>query len=211
MSTPSSKPISIPRSRRAIVVLRDDGTGELMINGVTQALCASSVDEARALVIERVSAHAHKDGGGPVRLISSDPAAWSQLAVYPDGHVNELARRPFAANAVTPPRARQTPRRAPPAALAHAVGAQRRITLRAGVLLAPLSVIAAVTAVALSADHTPLPLPSRAHNETPLDTVRTSALPSSLRAILTHRPPVTGTTPGPAKATRSYGTRSVSP
>lgn len=203
MSTHPPKPVSIPRSRRAIAVLRDDGTGELRINGVTQPLRARSVDEARTFVLERVSAHAQEDRGGPVRLLASDPAGSWELAVYPDGHVSELASRPFAADAVTPPRAWQTPRRAPSAARAHSVRSRPRIRRRAVVLLTLLSVIAAVTAVALSADDPALPLPSRADNATPLDTVTTSGRASPPRATLKHRPPVISTTPSTSEGRSS--------
>lgn len=155
MSTLSPRPSNIPRSPRTIAVLRDDGTGELTINGVTQPLKATSVDEARALVLERVSAHAQEDLGGPVRLLASDPDGWWDLAVYPDGHVSKLASRPPAvkattAKAATSTRARHDPGRAPFAPREHDAGARQRIVRRAGALVALLSVIASVTAIVLS-------------------------------------------------------------
>ncbi|MDX6719765.1 MAG: hypothetical protein QOJ63_2019 [Solirubrobacteraceae bacterium] len=149
MSTLSPRP-PVPRSPRTIAVLRDDGTGELTINGVTQPLKATSVDEARALVLERVSTHAHEDLGGPVRLLASDPDGWWDLAVYPDGHVSELASRPPAPKAV--------PQRAPSSPRAHGDAARRRTARRAGAFVALLSVIASATAVVLSAsDEAPAP------------------------------------------------------
>lgn len=150
MSTLSPRPANIPRSPRTIAVLRDDGTGELTINGVTQPLKATSVDEARALVLERVSAHAHEDLGGPVRLLASDPDGWWDLAVYPDGHVSKLASRPPAAKATTAMRARHDPGHTASAPRTHTTGARHRIVRRAGALVALLSVIASVTAIVLS-------------------------------------------------------------
>jgi hypothetical protein len=150
MSTLSPKPSSIPRSPRTIAVLRDDGTGELTINGVTQSLNAPNVDEARALVLERVSAHAHEDLGGPVRLLASDPDGWWDLAVYPDGQVSKLASHPPAAKVTTPARTRHSPRRATSTPRARDLGTRRRIVRRAGALVALLSVIASATAIVLS-------------------------------------------------------------
>jgi hypothetical protein len=164
MSTLSPRPSSVPRSPRTIAVLRDDGTGELTINGVTQPLKATSVDEARALVLERVSAHAQEDLGGPVRLLASDPDGWWDLAVYPDGHVSKLASRPPAAKATTSTRTRHDPRRAASPPREHVAGARQRIVRRVGALVALLSVIASVTAIVLSTNgdsSTPAGAPGR--------------------------------------------------
>jgi hypothetical protein len=149
MSTLSPKPSDIPRSPRTIAVLRDDGTGELTINGVTQPLKAPNVDEARALVLERVSAHAHEDLGGPVRLLASDPDGWWDLAVYPDGHVSKIASHPPAAKATIPARTRHSARGAT-STPRRDLGARTRIVRRAGALVALLSVIASAAAIVLS-------------------------------------------------------------
>jgi hypothetical protein len=134
-------------------------------------------------VLERVRAHAHDDLAGPIRLHASTPGGWLALAVYPDGEVIELASRP----AVTSRRARETPRRAPSAALAHVVRARQRTRRRAGCLLALLSVIAALTTVALSGDDPALPLSSQANHAAPRGTVTTSSRASSPGTILEHR------------------------
>jgi hypothetical protein len=52
--------------------------------------------------------------------------------------------------------------------------------------------------VTLSADNPALPLSSQAHDATRVDTVTTSSLPSSLRAILEQPPPVLRATSNPS-------------
>lgn len=96
----------IPTWPKTGAFLNADGSGRLTIDGRSEELPAGDIAASRALVIERVTATA-QSVGRPVRLNSSDPDGEWELAVYPDGHVEELAGRAAApqpeARAPAPP------------------------------------------------------------------------------------------------------------
>ena len=73
--------------------LNDDGTGVLTIEGREHPLDAENIDAARAAVLERVRKTA-VELERPVRLTSKDPDGEWELAVHPDGNVDELAANP---------------------------------------------------------------------------------------------------------------------
>ena len=73
--------------------LNDDGTGVLTIEGREHPLDAENIDAARAAVLDRVRKTA-VELERPVRLTSNDPDGEWELAVHPDGSVDELAAHP---------------------------------------------------------------------------------------------------------------------
>ena len=83
----------IPRWPKTSADLQTDGSGRLTIDGRTEDLPAGDIAASRALVIERVTATASSVGRA-VRLTSTDPDGEWELAVHPDGQVDELAARP---------------------------------------------------------------------------------------------------------------------
>lgn len=119
----------IPRWPRTSVVLHDDGTGVLTINGSDEPVAAADVHAARALVLERVVAYARDELARAVRLLATDPdGSRSELAVHPDGHVVELSVEQQAASprrvaqTAVPRRRRRRAVRGRPLGLALAVG-----------------------------------------------------------------------------------------
>ena len=85
----------IPRWPATSVLLNADGSGRLTIDGRVEDLAAGDLTASRAHVIQRVVDTA--DGlGRPVRLTTTDPDGEWELAIHPDGQVEELAARPAA-------------------------------------------------------------------------------------------------------------------
>ena len=95
----------IPRWPKTTAELNADGSGRLTIDGRAEQLDAPDIAAARGVVLERVTATATSIGR-PVRLTSTDPDGQWELAVHPDGQVDELAGRPVAP---TPGAARPAP------------------------------------------------------------------------------------------------------
>ena len=111
----------IPRWPTITARLHADGSGHLTIDGRDEQLAAGDLDAARATVLERVTATA-ATVARPVRLHSSDPDGDWELAVHPDGHVDELAATPTPTRAAVTPTQRRCAKRpraaaAPPAPL----------------------------------------------------------------------------------------------
>ena len=93
MSRPAAAAPSVARWPKINARLNADGTGVLTIDGREQRLDAPSIDTARATVLERVTRTAARLDR-PVRLTTTDPDGEWELAVHPDGSVDELAGRP---------------------------------------------------------------------------------------------------------------------
>lgn len=93
MSRPAPAPPGVARWPKISASLNADGTGRLTIDGHDQQLEAPDIDTARATVLERVTRTAARLDR-PVGLTTTDPAGEWELAVHPDGSVDELAARP---------------------------------------------------------------------------------------------------------------------
>ena len=131
---------NIPGWPSTSVVLHDDGSGVLTINGTDEPIAAADVTAARTLVLERVSAYARDDLARPVRLLATDPdGSRSELAVHPDGHVAQIT-------VVEAPRA-AAPARA--AARGRGVAVPRRRAAGARMLLGVALLTGIVVAVAV--------------------------------------------------------------
>ncbi len=155
----------VPQWPRSTAILTEDGSGQLTLNGPPEDFTAADVDDARAIVIERVSTFAREHLGRPVRLLTTDPDGRQfQLAVHPDGHVAELASQPTGAPKPSAARRRRRGARA-----AHA---PRFSTARASVLFAVLLVCGSVAAVVLSSH----PVRSASHHS-PITPRRSTAPP----------------------------------
>ncbi|MET4224527.1 MinD-like ATPase involved in chromosome partitioning or flagellar assembly [Oerskovia enterophila] len=89
---------TVPTWPHIEAVIREDGTGEVTINGTSHALEANSLEEARNSVIETVAATAKKVGR-PVRVATTSPDGDWPLIVHPDGTVAAAE-----ADTATPPR-----------------------------------------------------------------------------------------------------------
>jgi len=181
MTSPAAGP-AIAHWPVTSAVLYDDGTGSLTINAITEPLDAPTVGAARDVVIERVAAHALNDLGRPVRLSTIDPEGEWDLAVHPDGYVQDL----------TQPRKTRGPRRATPAKSPQAPPVRPRQIHRRAIaptprhahararVLAPIALTLVLVLVAIGAAVT---LTSRAH---------APAHPAALRS---HIAPATPTHP----------------
>lgn len=150
-STPAAT--SIPRWPKITVALHADGSGRLTIDGRDEDLSAGDIDDTRRIVLERVAATA-LTVGRPVRLHSSDPDGRWELAVHPDGQVDELAAHPATA-AVAPAPELDTVAAAvrAPQPSAHSTPParqRRRSPVRAAVALALLAVLASAAALVLT-------------------------------------------------------------
>ena len=89
---------SIPRYPTIIANLNEDGTATISIDKRSQQIAAADVDATRQLVLEH-AAWVAETLGRPVRLNCTDPDGAWQLAVHPDGHVDELGAAPTVARA----------------------------------------------------------------------------------------------------------------
>ncbi|MEK8229344.1 hypothetical protein NKG05_30715 [Oerskovia sp. M15] len=77
---------TVPTWPHIDAIIREDGTGEVTINGTSHALETNSLEEARNSVIETVAATAKKVGR-PVRVATTSPDGDWPLIVHPDGTV----------------------------------------------------------------------------------------------------------------------------
>lgn len=153
MSPPTRTATGIPRWPTISVVLNTDGTGRLTIDGRDERFTAGDIDAARSIVLERVIATA-ATVGRPVRLHSTDPDGQWELAIHPDGRVDELAAHPAPpaaaaapdTHAVVPPvRARQPIARSTPSARRGS-----RVAVRAAAALALLTGLASAATLVLT-------------------------------------------------------------
>jgi hypothetical protein len=81
--------IHVPAFPAASAIVRPDGSAELTVSGVSRAITAAGIDDARRQVIAAVVALATQLQR-PIRLSTRDGDASYQLAVHPSGHVTEL-------------------------------------------------------------------------------------------------------------------------
>lgn len=100
---------TVPTWPHIEAVIREDGTGEVTINGTSHALEANGLEEARNSVIETVAATAKKVGR-PVRVATTSPDGDWPLIVHPDGTVAADA------DTATPPRGTRAVKALPTAA-----------------------------------------------------------------------------------------------
>ena len=105
MKAASRSASDVPHWPKITAILNADGSGRLTVNGVVEELAPGDLDIARGHVLERVAAAAASVGRA-VRLHSTDPDGEWELAVHPDGHVDELAAEPIEA---APPAAAAMP------------------------------------------------------------------------------------------------------
>jgi len=117
----------IPRWPKSSAILNDHGSARLTINDKPEDLTADNVDSARQIVLERVTATA-LEVGRPVRLTSTDPDGVWELAVHPDGTVQELAAHPTTKTRQSPPRPPRRP--AAPLSRRRATGPRAALAAR---------------------------------------------------------------------------------
>lgn len=149
MSDKAQRARSVPQWPKTSAVLHDDGTGELTINGVSEPIAGADINVARGIVLERVAAYARDELARPVRLQTTDPDGQWELAVHPNGDVDEIAGEPTAVAATAPPprttRRRPAPFTAAPRAARTSARTSRRRLLEAAAALLVLT--AAITTV----------------------------------------------------------------
>ncbi len=101
---------TVPRWPRIDAIVREDGSGEVTIDGTFHPISTGSLEEARVEVLRRVTENAARVGR-PVRASATGPEGLWNLIVHPDGTVvpeeDELAPpsspTPQAPPADTPP------------------------------------------------------------------------------------------------------------
>lgn len=77
---------TVPRWPRIDAIVREDGSGEVTIDGTFHAISAGSLEEARVEVLRRVTENAAQIGR-PVRASATGPEGLWNLIVHPDGTV----------------------------------------------------------------------------------------------------------------------------
>lgn len=77
---------TVPRWPRIDAIVRDDGSGEVTIDGTFHPITASNLEEARVEVLRRVTENAAQIGR-PVRASATGPEGLWNLIVHPDGTV----------------------------------------------------------------------------------------------------------------------------
>ena len=77
---------TVPRWPRIDAIVREDGSGEVTIDGTFHPISASSLEEARVEVLRRVTENAAQVGR-PVRASATGPEGLWNLIVHPDGTV----------------------------------------------------------------------------------------------------------------------------
>ena len=82
-------PVFVPAFPPIVATIRDDSSGELIVNGTALPLQADSVALLRAGVIARCSATARRVKR-PVRIQVTDVAGSYKLAIHPDAYVQVL-------------------------------------------------------------------------------------------------------------------------
>lgn len=183
MSDKTPPPGRVPQWPKTTAILYGDGTGELTINGVTEPIAAADINLARGVVLQRVAAYARDDLHRPVRLQTHDPDGQWELAVHPNGDVDELASEPTNADAATAPvrvpRRRTVVTPTPPArAPRRGTRQPRRRLIEAAVALLLMAAIAAVLVLGSGSD----PTPQRATVSVAAPT--TTVAPGAIKAII---------------------------
>ncbi|MFD2795573.1 ATPase [Promicromonospora vindobonensis] len=77
---------TVPRWPRIDAIVREDGSGEVTIDGTFHPIATGSLEEARVEVLRRVTENAAKVGR-PVRASATGPEGLWNLIVHPDGTV----------------------------------------------------------------------------------------------------------------------------
>ncbi|MFC8801447.1 ATPase [Promicromonospora sp. NPDC057138] len=77
---------TVPRWPRIDAIVREDGSGEVTIDGTFHPISAGSLEEARVEVLRRVTENAARVGR-PVRASATGPEGLWNLIVHPDGTV----------------------------------------------------------------------------------------------------------------------------
>lgn len=77
---------TVPRWPRIDAIVREDGSGEVTIDGTFHPISAGSLEEARVEVLRRVTENAAQVGR-PVRASATGPEGLWNLIVHPDGTV----------------------------------------------------------------------------------------------------------------------------
>lgn len=77
----------IPNFPRVHVLLREDGAGEVTIQGVSHLVHAATLEAARSFALGLVTMRAAHLLGRPVRVTATDPHGTWLLVVHPDGRV----------------------------------------------------------------------------------------------------------------------------
>jgi MinD-like ATPase involved in chromosome partitioning or flagellar assembly len=85
-TAPMSTPETVPTWPRIEAVAREDGTGEVIVDGAAQSIAAGTLDEVRVAIIRNVTDIADRLGR-PVRVSTSGPDGYWPLIVHPDGVV----------------------------------------------------------------------------------------------------------------------------
>ncbi|GGM42170.1 ATPase [Promicromonospora citrea] len=101
---------TVPRWPRIDAIVREDGTGEVTIDGTYHPISTGSLEEARVEVLRRVTENAARVGR-PVRASATGPEGLWNLIVHPDGTVVPEEDEVAPASAPTP----QAPAASPPA------------------------------------------------------------------------------------------------
>lgn len=161
MSRSSPVVSDIPRWPKTTAELNADGSGRLTIDGRAEQLDATDIAAARAVVLERVTTTATSIGR-PVRLTSTDPDGEWELAVHPDGQVDELAGRPVAPAPGAARPARVSAQRGARAPLTRGGGRRGRVARRllgAGAVVALLGSAVAVVMATTGGEDKPSAAP----------------------------------------------------
>jgi hypothetical protein len=81
---------AVPRFPVISVIIRDDLSGELTVNGTSYPLGSASTERMRTAVIAKCSRIA-RDIDRPVRLSVDEPDEHYELAIHPDAFVQVLS------------------------------------------------------------------------------------------------------------------------
>ncbi|MEU4385912.1 chromosome partitioning protein ParA [Promicromonospora sp. NPDC023805] len=92
---------TVPRWPRIDAIVREDGSGEVTIDGTFHPITTGSLEEARVEVLRRVTENAAKVGR-PVRASATGPEGLWNLIVHPDGTVVPEEDEPTPPSAPTP-------------------------------------------------------------------------------------------------------------
>ena len=84
----------VPAFPRVNVLLREDGSGEVTIQGTSHLVHANDLDQARRFALGIVTMRAALLLGRPVRVSAHDPHGTWPLLVHPDGHVQAADTTP---------------------------------------------------------------------------------------------------------------------
>lgn len=80
---------AVPTWPQIIAIVREDGSGEVTVDGARHTVAATDLAGARAAVLAHVSKHTAAELARPVRIDTFDPEGQWQLIVHPDGHAED--------------------------------------------------------------------------------------------------------------------------